>query len=134
MGGSEFFTQGEGKTPEAAFNAARDEAAWEHGHGGYTGTIAEKGWFREFPLPDLPEGVSVLAFAEACMESAYEATDEFRCNKKVDGKWESYTVPVPESLRTVMKQIGEVAGDKYADAVCFKIKDDKYLFFGWASC
>jgi hypothetical protein len=26
-----------------AFNLARDEAAYEHGHGGYTGTVAEKG-------------------------------------------------------------------------------------------
>lgn len=41
--GSEDFTHLERVADvDNAFATARNEAAWEHGHGGYTGTIAEK--------------------------------------------------------------------------------------------
>lgn len=54
MGACTFMTKAKGKTAQAAFNTARDEAQWEHGHGGYTGTIAEKGSFVTVspPIPD----------------------------------------------------------------------------------
>lgn len=69
------------------------------------------------------------------MESAYDETPtEFSCGRQIDNKWERFTVPVPESLKSLMKQIGEVADDKWGDAVCFKVRDNLYLFFGMASC
>ena len=37
---------------QIAFTAARREAQYEHGHGGYTGTIAEKGRFVMVPFPE----------------------------------------------------------------------------------
>ncbi len=42
MGASLFFKSAEGTSANEAFKSARDNAAWESGHGGYTGTIAEK--------------------------------------------------------------------------------------------
>ena len=45
MGATEFVTRGNGATAEEAFAAARDEAQYMYGHGGYSGTIAEKGSF-----------------------------------------------------------------------------------------
>jgi hypothetical protein len=40
-----YVSKGQFDTPDSAFNAMREEALWEHGHGGYTGTIGEKnGW------------------------------------------------------------------------------------------
>jgi hypothetical protein len=42
MGASTFITTAKGTTAQEAFDAAREEARYEHGHGGYTGTIAEK--------------------------------------------------------------------------------------------
>ena len=42
MGAYEFETVASGNTVEDAFDGARSDAQWEHGHGGYTGTIAEK--------------------------------------------------------------------------------------------
>lgn len=42
MGASVFFSSASGSSAHEAFKSARDEAAWENGHGGYTGTIAEK--------------------------------------------------------------------------------------------
>jgi hypothetical protein len=45
MGADTFATRSQGKTPEEAFSKAVQDAQWEHGHGGYSGTIAEKGSF-----------------------------------------------------------------------------------------
>ena len=42
MGATTFSTYGLGKTAGDAFYAAQDRARYEYGHGGYTGTIAEK--------------------------------------------------------------------------------------------
>lgn len=42
MGAEYFETRAVGKTAREAFKAARDEAFYDHGHSGYTGTIAEK--------------------------------------------------------------------------------------------
>lgn len=42
MGASEFQTFQEGVDPEDAFRLARQQAQFEYGHNGYTGTIAEK--------------------------------------------------------------------------------------------
>lgn len=45
MGAAEFRTLGKGTDANDAFYKVREAAAWEHGHGGYTGTIAEKDEF-----------------------------------------------------------------------------------------
>jgi len=42
MSSSEFVQVMEGKTAKSAFRAAVKQALYEHGHNGYTGTIAEK--------------------------------------------------------------------------------------------
>lgn len=45
MGAQPFQTIAEGKTADAAFDDAVSNALHYHGHGGYTGTIAEKSEF-----------------------------------------------------------------------------------------
>jgi len=43
MGAQDFcVVVGSAESMEKAFQSARTEARWEYGHGGYTGTIAEK--------------------------------------------------------------------------------------------
>jgi len=42
MGAEDFSIGALGKTAEDAFSRAIEDARYEHGHGGYTGTIAEK--------------------------------------------------------------------------------------------
>ena len=56
MGATSFFTYATGKTVSEAFASAQADARYDHGHSGYTGTIAEKPSFIEFsvPLADLP--------------------------------------------------------------------------------
>lgn len=53
MGGETFYTEAKGKTAKEAFSKAREEAQYEHGHGGYSGTIAEKSSFTMIPLAGL---------------------------------------------------------------------------------
>lgn len=45
MGAYDFIAAEPGTGVEQAFINAKEEATWEFGHGGYTGTIAEKGDF-----------------------------------------------------------------------------------------
>ena len=52
MGAQQFTHEATGKTPAAAFDTAQEDARHEYGHGGYTGTIAEKSGYRLLPVPD----------------------------------------------------------------------------------
>ena len=47
MGAETFTSQAAGKTALEAFATAVIEASYEYGHGGYTGSIAEKNAFKE---------------------------------------------------------------------------------------
>jgi hypothetical protein len=75
MGACTFEQYGQGKTAQEAFRRARDEAAWEHGHGGYTGTLAEKHEFVEIPVP---EGENASTFANRLMDEDDE---------RISNKW-----------------------------------------------
>ncbi|MEU9120013.1 hypothetical protein AB0C96_09150 [Streptomyces sp. NPDC048506] len=77
MGAIEFFTTATGLDLDTAFSTARDEAAWERGHGGYTGTVAEKG---EVTLFDEPRRGEAAALARA--EELIRAGDP-----RIDDKW-----------------------------------------------
>lgn len=52
MGAQDFTQTAQGKTAKEAFRSAVESAAFEHGHGGYTGSLAEKNEFVMIPLPD----------------------------------------------------------------------------------
>ena len=52
MGASEFFATGYGDDADEAFDYAVSDAKYQYGHGGYTGTIAEKNDFRMIQVPD----------------------------------------------------------------------------------
>jgi hypothetical protein len=95
MGANVFMTVGLGNTAKKAFDKAVYDARYQHGHGGYTGTIAEK---NSFVLIPLAEGLDAFQYAEKLLDG----DDERIC-------------------------------DKWGDAGCIHVKDDEYLFFGWAS-
>lgn len=42
MGAETFYTKSQASSPKLAFNEAIKKALYDHGHSGYTGTIAEK--------------------------------------------------------------------------------------------
>lgn len=51
MGAQQFVTKAKGKTAKDAFNQAVSDAQYMYGHGGYTGTIAEKHDFVKIAVP-----------------------------------------------------------------------------------
>jgi hypothetical protein len=75
MGASEFMTRGAGSNPRAAFAAAREKALYDHGHAGYSGTLAEKHGFVEIAVPD---GIDPAKFAEGLLSDG---------DKRIDDKW-----------------------------------------------
>lgn len=52
MGATNFACIGRGKDANEAFSSAREDALYEHGHGGYTGSIAEKDGFKLVTLTE----------------------------------------------------------------------------------
>lgn len=75
MGGEVFFTKASGSSPRQAFRSAVEDAAWEHGHGGYTGTIAEK---HDFVMIEVPEGKDPGRYADELINEG---------DPRVDDKW-----------------------------------------------
>jgi hypothetical protein len=75
MGARNFMIQVKGRTPKEAFHTAVEDNRYEFGHGGYTGTIAEKDTFTMIPLP---EGQDPVRFAEGLIDSE---------DKRVSDKW-----------------------------------------------
>ncbi len=66
MGATDFSTKASGTTAREAFKSARDDAAYEHGHGGYTGTIAEK---HGFEMIAAREGETIRETVDRLIES-----------------------------------------------------------------
>lgn len=66
MGACDFSTIAKGKTAKEAFRTAVEDAQYESGHGGYTGTIAEK---HEFRMIDLPPGKDPFEYASELIQN-----------------------------------------------------------------
>ena len=95
MGAQEFTTVGIGNTAQEAFNDAVQNAYYDHGHQGYSGSIAEKESF-------------VVVKCEDVSDDNVEAV----MNKMIDNEF----------------------SDKWGPCGCIDLKrDNKYVFFGWAS-
>ena len=65
MGASEFFTPASGKDVKEAFANAVSHARHEYGHGGYTGTIAEKHDYKSASSEIFESVVEATVFAES---------------------------------------------------------------------
>jgi len=106
MGGSTFMVRSTGKNAKEAFRSAVQDALYESGHGGYTGTIAEKD---SFVMIDLPSDID-----------------------KSDAK--VYRSNVYDFCRELIDNSDPRIDDKWGPAGCIDLGDNKYVFFGWASC
>jgi hypothetical protein len=98
MGADTFRVTARAKSAKEAFDMLYDKAKYDHGHAGYTGTIAEKPGFRIF---ETPEGMTPKEFIQA-IES-----DKFAYDEKVmecyDDKWApAVCVQVGEDLWTFL--------------------------------
>lgn len=77
MGATTFVTEARGETAQKAFTAAVQDACYEHGNGGYTGTIAEKNEFVMIPLPP--------GYSDNPSVYAHELIDAG--DPRIDNKW-----------------------------------------------
>lgn len=124
MGAETFQSYGQGATPEEAFRAAREEALYEYGHRGYTGTLAEKS---EFTLiKDSFDDIVKLAAQQG--EKLHGSTHKALLTATTPHDRASVTA---EALIAVCD---ERIIDKWGPAGCIEVEPGKlYLFFGWAS-
>lgn len=80
MGACDFTQVAFGKTASEAFDRAHNQATYMHGHGGYSGTLAEKHGFVEFALPPRVSAEKFLGWlydADSAGEVEY-ARDDLR--------------------------------------------------------
>lgn len=116
MGGVTFETVAFGKTPEEAFNKAREEAREWHGRAPYSGTIKEKDTFTEIPKEEY-KGRDRRKFARELISDG---------DDRVDDKW---------GPAGAVSLKGTQEGKQYRENNGLKGKHGAvWLFFGWASC
>lgn len=113
MGGEQFVTFAEGENAQIAFRNAVDQAQYDYGHAGYTGTIAEKPSVEMRDTPDVvvPEHEdpkeAFKALCSALEDWAYSKQSDINENDKWGPAFGIY--------------VGEYFGRK------------NYMFYGWAS-
>jgi hypothetical protein len=112
MGAEEFEQIGEGANLQDAFIKAREAAAWENGHGGYTGTLAEKDSYL-----DLTSQVAHLKTPQERIDAVQADAARFNFDKQA---YEPGT-------------LWEKIQDKWGPAGAIELGDGRWLFFGWAS-
>lgn len=109
MGASTFMNKVTAKSPEEAFRKVRDEALYLHGHGGYTGTIAEKDEFEVIT----PQGDPITYANDLLSVWGDDIPEQYSKGK--------------------FKQDQAIVDDKWGPAGCICLEDGRFLFFGWAS-
>lgn len=110
MGAAEFHDTSQKKDVAEAFNECREQAWYDHGHSGYSGTIAEKDGYRVF---ELPLGRTVEDVLRTCGEF-------YRHEDVASRAW----LPIG---------LFEIYDDKWGPAVAMRDHDGAWHFFGWAS-
>lgn len=99
MGAITFEQYADGADPDAAFDAAREAAQFEHGHGPYSGSLAEK------------NGYIIITAAPMDLERAQRIAAELidRADPRIDDKWgPAGAIAVRQPTRTVT--VDQLAG------------------------
>lgn len=155
MGGTNFSDIGRGKTVGAAFINAVKQAQYDHGHGGYSGTIAEKGDYVESPRPPrwTPEKIERLVWqaiqadnddwakAQGYKLKKYrgESDEAFKVRKARERKWAAEARRDRKKLFDLYgerpaREMMKVADEKWGPCVAIQKSANEWYFFGIASC
>ena len=122
MGASEYMNVGRGKTAQIAFDKVAANARHNHGHGGYSGTIAERYSMVEFPRP---KGMRAKTMVQAVKDMSRIGFDD-----DGDPKTDAVQAKYPKLPIAAMF---EVYNDKWGPSLAIELKTGEYLFVGWAS-
>ena len=109
MGAEVFYNRAKGIRASKAFKEQREEACYENGHGGYTGSLAEKG---DYTMSKKPSDVEADAWIDM--------VDEF----DMDDKEQKYYSALLSDYK--------IYDSKWEDALCVPTEDG-FIFCGWAS-
>lgn len=139
MGADNFSTTALGRTAGDAFRTAVAQAQWEYGHGGYTGTIAEKHSFFEVKLPPRFTVTRLRKALDAYLDAKYdqenarvELTYRHHSEPAEVRKAERRAIQAQKALERLRKQVGFEAfravervaaayDDKWGAAACVEV-------------
>lgn len=107
-----------GKDLTTEYYRAVEQAAWEYGHGGYTGTIAEKGGFVD--LGPLPARMTVDRL-EALIWKAKEWHQAVEDHRNGWSKHKPGQNPVPEQWRTFVTKAAGIYDDKWGPTLVVEL-------------
>ena len=122
MGASEYMNVAKGKTAQVAFDKLVEQAQWEHGHGGFSGTIAEKYSIVLFPRPKGMRRATVLKAVRDLGRMQYDG----------DGNMQTASVQA-KYPKLDIAWMSEVYEDKWGASLGIELRKGEYLFAGWAS-
>ena len=140
MGADQFFTIELGSNQHRAFDKAKHDAQWEYGHGGYTGTIAEKPGFKYFGEVNSHYWDKMVGFFDREVAKKYRDSPK----ERLPGN------PIPAQYKDQVGRLVDLYDDKWGPAICYRITgaaalkiktqrdrkdshDKVYAFMGWAS-
>ena len=144
MGATNFHTYAAGKTMEEAFNRAVADACYWHGHGGYTGTIAEKYNFVAVKLPprwtshkldELLEHASCAKVRGSKLGKAQPLTEHFspfELNELLERHGDKWGPALGVQLGPA--EAKKVVAGSWSDVSTVPRGHKVFAFFGWASC
>lgn len=155
MGATNFSDVGRGKTIESAFANAVKRAYYDYGHGGYTGSIAEKHGYIEFDRPNrwTPQKIETLVWQAADFDATRrerpqkftkwinETDEQFKARKAQARKWARESEKAYDKLielfgRRDAERLIAIANDKWGPCAAIPMPGTKtmWYFFGLASC
>ena len=137
MGATNFATIAFGKDAAEAFRTAQERSLHEHGHNGYTGTIAEKSGFTlARPCPMRVDSDRAYRFIQAADQLGYETADAKRnvedartktartkAEREQRAAERRFNKAVPAKAREWAKSYADAYSDKYGPAVAIEITD-----------
>lgn len=141
MGAVNFYCEAEGKTLSEAFRSAVDEAYYEYGHRGYTGTIAEKSGVTliDIPLNALPDTGNERGIGERVASAFAYFIEDDSLSAPTEYEWAVLAKADAIALRDAIgarefERMAYIWEEKWGNALAFRLAENKFAFCGMASC
>jgi hypothetical protein len=149
MGATDFMTEATGRTPDEAYRSAVDDARYWHGHGGYSGSIAEKDGYELWavpldalpPLPsDMPRHLTNAQRLANVMNAIDWDVDQYLA-KEPNDKYPIVVLAYNDTKallgalgRQKFESLLNVYLNKWGPALAIKTDEETFTFMGLASC